>query len=156
MNKMSLGTDCKGHRGMWPVILIVICSFHIIISPVEARCWFTKGYEIRIHNDMILEPFSNVKFHCASKDHKIGYHNLSWSDSGDYFSWDFCDSIWGNTLYFCRFWWGNKQVALEVFNRKIAKELVGDNYVVYYAVTSRDVEREHLDTLGPLEVFPWQ
>lgn len=56
--------------------------------------------------------------HCQSKDTELGYHKLRVDED---FGWRFCDNGW-TTLYFCHIWWGNKQISLDVFNRKVRED----------------------------------
>lgn len=58
-------------------------------------------------------PQGTLRVHCASKDDDLGYHDLS---NGQEFMWTFSDNIWGTTLFFCHFWWGDKDKSFDVYN----------------------------------------
>ncbi|KAM3199039.1 hypothetical protein T459_26302 [Capsicum annuum] len=52
-----------------------------------------------------------LKVHCASGDDDLGYH---YPKVGEDFDWEF--NAWSNTLFFCYFWWGDKDNVFDVFN----------------------------------------
>ncbi|PHT81238.1 hypothetical protein T459_14253 [Capsicum annuum] len=53
-----------------------------------------------------------LQIHCTSKDDDLGYHNLTTNQD---FDWSFCELILCRFLFFCHFWWGSKEKALDVF-----------------------------------------
>ncbi|KAK4356839.1 hypothetical protein RND71_022449 [Anisodus tanguticus] len=57
------------------------------------------------------ENSPQLQLHCASKDNDFG--NAYPPLRTDY-KWEFCG--WYRTLYFCHFWWGDKDTAFDVFN----------------------------------------
>lgn len=72
-----------------------------------------SNYTIRVINNL-PQNSAPLKLHCASGDDELGNHNLN---AGGEFSWNFCKSPFGNTLYFCHVWWGTKlQRSFDVFN----------------------------------------
>ncbi|KAH6760416.1 hypothetical protein C2S52_009110 [Perilla frutescens var. hirtella] len=85
-----------------------------LFQPFAQGC---GGFEIEKYKMVVVNSLpknsSPLKLHCASGDDDLGYHNLT---VGQTFHWSFCQSFLDNTLYFCHFWWGKKQVAFDVFN----------------------------------------
>jgi len=60
------------------------------------------------HTDVIiintLVGNQDLKIHCKSKDNDLGEHVLQKDQT---FHWGFGISVFGNTLFFCSFQWGN-------------------------------------------------
>ncbi|EPS61842.1 hypothetical protein M569_12955, partial [Genlisea aurea] len=72
----------------------------------------THLYRVLIASE--LPPNSGqLKAHCASKDDDLGIHYL---DPDQSFLWKFCEDYWRRTLYFCHFWWGQRQISFDAFN----------------------------------------
>lgn len=76
----------------------------------------TPQYEVRVLN--YINPHSPMRIHCASGDDELGYHTLYYDQS---FHWHFRGNLFGRTLFFCRFWWNNKQKAFHVFDKDLHK-----------------------------------
>ncbi|KAL7148192.1 hypothetical protein ABFS83_06G161500 [Erythranthe nasuta] len=91
--------------------------------PQQCTCYFSSKYAVRVINN--LPPNEEaplvLHLHCASGDDDLGYHKLYVSNG---FSWNFCDNIWGTTLYFCHFWWnsrlGPKEKKFDAFTKKMS------------------------------------
>ncbi|KAG5588385.1 hypothetical protein H5410_048819 [Solanum commersonii] len=64
-----------------------------------------------IHNDL-PQNTPQLKFHCASGDDDLGYH---YPAIGSDFHWSFCATP--ATLFFCHFWWNEKDLAFDVYNQ---------------------------------------
>ncbi|KAI5678532.1 hypothetical protein M9H77_09482 [Catharanthus roseus] len=96
------------HKNFFFVILIVsFCTFQTT-QLVSGQL----GYIFHIHVANQLPVGSNpLLVHCQSKDNDIGYHTLNVNDE---FQWHFTQSL--RTLFFCHFWWDNKQAIFDVFN----------------------------------------
>ncbi|GFP79621.1 hypothetical protein PHJA_000105600 [Phtheirospermum japonicum] len=126
----------KNKLGFIRPLYLIALTFNIVVITFQAfhikGCSeFSPGeYILRIHNRIFVYPETNIplKVHCASKDREIGYHTVS--QSKDIF-WGLCMNIWRSTMYFCHFWWGNKEAAFEVFNNKIARKCSGDLFCLW-------------------------
>ncbi|KAG9148500.1 hypothetical protein Leryth_023615 [Lithospermum erythrorhizon] len=86
-------------------------------------------YEVHVINN--LPPNSpKLRIHCASGDNDLGYHDLNVNGS---FSWIFqLNIIIGKTLFFCHFWWENKDIRFDVFHGKIG--FCGDEKICAWIV----------------------
>lgn len=110
--------------------LIYIILF-LLITPLELsiakKCFFTPKYEIHVINN--LPSYSpQLKIHCQSGD----------DDFGEYFpllnedvNWSFCGDLFGRSLYFCHFWWDEKNKVFDVFND--IETCVKDGQVPYFS-----------------------
>ncbi|KAL7104536.1 hypothetical protein ACP275_08G251500 [Erythranthe tilingii] len=78
-------------------------SFCPVIIPV---------YQVHVVNNLPSKS-APLKIHCASKDTDFGFHTLLPNEE---FHWKFCVNFWWTTMYFCHFWWGEKDIAFEVYN----------------------------------------
>lgn len=54
-----------------------------------------------------------LRIHCKSGDDDIGYKVTH--ANGEYII-HFHENVWSSTLYFCHFWWGQKQQVFEIFS----------------------------------------
>lgn len=70
-----------------------------------------------------------LKYHCASKDDDFGDRQLNVNES---FTFSFCVKPFA-TLYFCHFWWNQKDKSFVVFKAKTDDSPDGKNY---YSVQS--------------------
>ncbi|XP_060180869.1 S-protein homolog 5-like [Lycium barbarum] len=77
--------------------------------------WGCKNAYIEEHHVHVLNELPihspKLKLHCASGDDDLGDH---WLDVGTDFDWEFCANP--STLFFCHFWWGEKNQVFDVFN----------------------------------------
>ncbi|EYU45223.1 hypothetical protein MIMGU_mgv1a024806mg, partial [Erythranthe guttata] len=71
-----------------------------------------RRHVIKIFNRM-PEGTPAITVHCASKNDDLGYRLLY---TGQDFNWSFRNNFWRNTLFFCRFSWGQKTIAFDVYN----------------------------------------
>ncbi|KAL0349990.1 UNVERIFIED_CONTAM: S-protein2 [Sesamum radiatum] len=78
------------------------------VGPAEV---FTVHVVNNLPNNM-----STLLIHCASKDDDMGNHTLYVNDD---FHWRFHVNFWVSTMFFCRFQWDSKNVAHEVFNKRL-------------------------------------
>ncbi|KAL9165275.1 hypothetical protein ABFS82_06G160800 [Erythranthe guttata] len=102
--------------------IILSCIFFLQATAIEEQnCFLTTKYEVRITNYLPIWSNIPMKVHCASGDDDLGYHKLYVSNG---FKWNFCDNIWGTTLYFCHFWWnsrlGPKEKKFDAFTEKMS------------------------------------
>lgn len=100
-------------------ILCFILSANIFQTTerVEAKCKPQDRFQINIGNNLPPNPHK-LEVHCASGNNDIGYHYI---DSGSNFHFSFCNSFFGNTLFFCHLWWFNRDKAFDVFKSKWAE-----------------------------------
>ncbi|KAL7105722.1 hypothetical protein ACP275_07G062200 [Erythranthe tilingii] len=54
-----------------------------------------------------------VTVHCESGNDDLGNHTLP--KLNNEFNWSFCESIFHNTLFFCRIQWGSKYLKFDVY-----------------------------------------
>ncbi|KAI5678833.1 hypothetical protein M9H77_09783 [Catharanthus roseus] len=80
-------------------------------------------YTVHVINNLPSNQFL-LKIHCASGDDDLGFHDLSVNQD---FNWTFNMNIFGTTLFFCHFWWSNKDKAFEVFNHDIGTKNCATN-----------------------------
>ncbi|KAL6552179.1 hypothetical protein OROGR_008333 [Orobanche gracilis] len=119
---MCTSTTTKGGLSSILLTLIIVITFHAF--PAFGGCGlFSKKYKIGISNIMprISEGHPRIfKVHCASGDVELGYRELASENS---FYWDVCLSdFWGETLFFCHFWYKDNEAVFDVFNWDISKD----------------------------------
>ncbi|OIT38472.1 hypothetical protein A4A49_61803 [Nicotiana attenuata] len=92
--------------------LVKIIFLLFIIMPKNTHsCKVSAfGYEVHVLNNLPANT-PQLKFHCASGDDDLGYHYPAIRTD---FSWNFCGAFY--TLFFCHFWWGDKDLSFNVFN----------------------------------------
>ncbi|EYU31433.1 hypothetical protein MIMGU_mgv1a023340mg, partial [Erythranthe guttata] len=88
------------------IFLLIILSLNFCYE-TEAK----KEALVKIYNRMPQGTTLTVQ--CASKNDNLGYRPLS---TGQDFNWSFRTNFWRTTLFFCRFWWGQKTIAFDVFD----------------------------------------
>lgn len=93
----------------------------LLLSPYCATCdknsFLTPYHEVHITNELPSNAHK-LTLHCQSKDDDLGYHDLR---VGQDFQWGFHRNMRGTTLFFCHFWWNNKQRAFAVYNSIISE-----------------------------------
>lgn len=90
----------------------------IFLVTIFIICAKTSSVEVNVINGL---PNNNnpLVVHCKSKNDDLGKRTLY---NGQGFDWKFKPSIWGNSLFFCHFWWGAKDTRIDVYNEdKIPK-----------------------------------
>ncbi|EPS72827.1 hypothetical protein M569_01935 [Genlisea aurea] len=99
------------------LLLFLLVSSRIVV--LEAGLCPLGRFNVTIFNNLPPEIGGSgdniVVTWCKSGDRDIGDRYL---DSGDYFSFDFCKHVFPNIVYFCHFYWGKKDKAIEVFRQK--------------------------------------
>ncbi|MFS8004764.1 putative plant self-incompatibility S1 [Helianthus anomalus] len=96
-------------------VLVLILGLNVV-NPCNGCPIILRGYVVHIKSDIIND---NVTVRCQSKDDDLGYHVLH-SPNLEY-QWKFCETISGSTLFFCHFWWQNKEQIFDVFNISMAQ-----------------------------------
>ncbi|KAL8048448.1 hypothetical protein ABFX02_07G066700 [Erythranthe guttata] len=89
------------------VVFLILLSLNFY-HEIEAK----RSHLIQIFNQM-PQGTSPLTIHCASKNDEFGYRPLP---TGQSFSFSFRTNFWATTLFFCRFWWGGKTTAFDVFD----------------------------------------
>ncbi|KAL7109307.1 hypothetical protein ACP275_06G168200 [Erythranthe tilingii] len=104
------------------VFFLVITSILQISS--AKKCILSNEVRVHVSNDL---PSNTVplKLHCASADDDLGNHTLMINQD---FSWRFCDGFFWNTLFFCHFWWGPSQIAIDVYSSHWVAQESDDKY----------------------------
>lgn len=101
---------------MKPYLNLLFAAIFLLKMAYAIRCPFTDKIEVHVINRL---PNPNLLLHCASGDTELGFHNTTTNYD---FNWSFCERTDGRTLFFCHLWWGPRQVAYDVFTRKIKKK----------------------------------
>lgn len=84
---------------------LLVLSFLLFVQQINA---------IDVHIvDGIEKNVPPLKFHCASGDDDLGMHTPKFKGSD--FKFSFKRNIFLETLFFCYFWWGSKNIAFEVY-----------------------------------------
>ncbi|KAF3671743.1 putative DNA-directed RNA polymerases II and IV subunit 5A-like [Capsicum annuum] len=97
---------------------ILLFILHIgNIYPAIAGNYNSVRYEVHIVSALPNDDIS-LWYHCASKDDEFGTHMLK---VGEEFHFRFIQNLWESTLFFCHFWWGEKQNAFDVFSNSLTK-----------------------------------
>ncbi|GFQ06871.1 hypothetical protein PHJA_002831100, partial [Phtheirospermum japonicum] len=82
--------------------------------------------EVKVHVINYLPLNSPIlKLRCQSKDNDLGYHTLPVNND---YHWSFCETLFGQTLFFCRFYWGSKQKVFDVFRAKYSREYNSEHF----------------------------
>ncbi|XP_022843408.1 S-protein homolog 2-like [Olea europaea var. sylvestris] len=97
---------------------IIFTLFIVLFLLAQELCAFklrpfhlTNGYDVHVVNGLPDSP-NPLWVHCASKDNELGTRILHVNED---FHWHFFEGVFGETLFFCHFWWGSKQMAFDVF-----------------------------------------
>ncbi|KAK4354881.1 hypothetical protein RND71_027075 [Anisodus tanguticus] len=102
--------NCSYIKTLFLLFILYINILQVKSSKFSEFFAGTKYY-IQVANN--LPPGSILKVHCASKQTDIGFHDIVQNDQ---IAWSFRETIFTDTLFFCHFWWGQKDKAFEVFN----------------------------------------
>lgn len=114
-------------RSSWSSWFIQI----LIISHLFQTC-FSKQH-VAITNRIVPGNGHPLVVNCASKDDDLGYHNLSLNQM---YTFSFHMNLWGTTLFYCHFYWGQKKAAFKVFDKNIYGQIAqGMNTYSYEART---------------------
>ncbi|KAI5683933.1 hypothetical protein M9H77_05161 [Catharanthus roseus] len=94
--------------------LFSILCISLIHGNIFASACFLLKYHICIVNNLTNNS-NPLTVHCQSKDNDIGYHTLRVNEE---IQWHFCTNF--RTLFFCHFWWNNKQAVFYVFKDNVS------------------------------------
>ncbi|KAL7109661.1 hypothetical protein ACP275_06G188000 [Erythranthe tilingii] len=92
------------------IVLLTTYPFQTVAADIPIVGCLTFKVQVHVVNN--LPPNSNLRLHCASGDDDLGFHNITVNYD---FKWKFCNSFWGDTLFFCNLWWGNKSVGFDAY-----------------------------------------
>jgi len=128
---MTISFHNMGVSAIRRLNLFIFLFFHI--SNTECRDMFTTyKYEVHIFS-WLPDNTDLLEFRCQSKDDDLGYHKLH---VGEGYYWKFKDNFFGNTLFFCHFYWQKKEKVFDVFNKDIECNIVafGTTHKCYWLV----------------------
>lgn len=104
--------DVSAIRGF--TLFLFLSIFHLSsINCRESYLWYDP-VEVHIVNGL-PDNTNSLLFRCQSKDDDLGYKTLL--VGGDYY-WTFHVNYLVSTLFFCHFYWQNKDLSFDVFNAK--------------------------------------
>lgn len=96
---------------------ILFFVLYISTSTVDS---FVNHWEVHIVNTLPNDDIP-LWYHCASGNHNFGYDILR---VGQDFHFDFkVNYPWKTTLFFCHFWWGEKENSFDVFSKGLMKHI---------------------------------
>ncbi|PIN14478.1 hypothetical protein CDL12_12880 [Handroanthus impetiginosus] len=107
------------------LVIVFVLSFNLV--DVARTLSLNKKYEVHIENDLPEDDPNPLLVHCASKDNEIINGTIP-RDKEIY--WHFHMNLFSRTVYFCHFWWGSRNKAFEVFNRKLRQFCEDDGYIL--------------------------
>nr|XP_043611811.1 S-protein homolog 20-like [Erigeron canadensis] len=115
---------------MAKLLTLLIAFLCIVVATTAKDCGGFKnnGWYMNVVNEMLNEP--KIQVRCASKDDDLGMKALGWNEGHH---WKFCDTLLGlngATVFWCHFYWGNKEQRFEVFNTTMRHQCneVGKDY----------------------------
>lgn len=91
-----------GYYAITSLILFLVLSLHHLRTTCEMH---DDSFYIYNADKVIIINTYPLFVHCQSKDDDLGYRTLL---VGQQFDWKFHIQFFGRTLYFCHFWWQNK------------------------------------------------
>lgn len=115
------------------IIIIIFCTYcdehsgiYVYGSPknqtVDPSIFET--FHVVVANRLPTEPPNPLVVHCQSKDDDIGIKTLHVNEQFQFrFKWGF------RTLFFCHYWWGDKQAVFDVFNRTLAHKYCNNKLI---------------------------
>lgn len=98
-----------------------IFSFIFVLNLVLANAWPFPTYFVYIH-DALPDHSSSLTLRCQSKDNDLGYKVINVNEE---YSFYFSLQIFDRTLFFCHFYWNNKDLRFDVFNKHIIDHCKG-------------------------------
>ncbi|XP_042476275.1 S-protein homolog 29-like [Macadamia integrifolia] len=93
-----------GFTSVIPVLIILAMMMEYSSSSVSG-CFTTTHKHVRVKN--MLAPGKRLHLQCQSKNDDFGEKALYYNQE---FTWDFCDTIFTDTLYYCDFWYNRNGV----------------------------------------------
>ncbi|OIT24854.1 hypothetical protein A4A49_55509 [Nicotiana attenuata] len=102
----------------------LILSLIFLLNLILAKSFgISSRYNVYITSNLPNNT-QPLTVHCQSGDDDLGYKVLHPNEE---FSFSFRRKVLiGSTLYFCHFWWENKDKSFEVFNNHIAEKDCGN------------------------------
>ncbi|KAM7466301.1 hypothetical protein LguiB_013863 [Lonicera macranthoides] len=91
--------------------LFVLLLCHLSCTKCEEYISWISKTEVHIVNGLPVNTWWLV-FRCQSKDDDLGYQKLL---VGQEYYWKFRVNLFGTTLFFCHFYWGDKDKVFDVF-----------------------------------------
>ncbi|GFP82866.1 hypothetical protein PHJA_000429700 [Phtheirospermum japonicum] len=114
------------------IYVLLSCILSYSINSRASACIIPPyKFEVCVMNKLPpnTEP---LLYHCASKDDDLGYRTLTTNKE---FRFGFCLKPW-RTLFFCRFNWGQKTKAFDVFNAKWVPKIPCKTHTCYWIAKS--------------------
>lgn len=96
------------------LFVFVWAKYGQVFAQEKRKCLFTNNYDVYITNRIPIDS-GPLSLRCQSKSDDLGNHTLVF---GQNFHWDFCESLFQNTLFFCHASWGSKQASFDAFKSK--------------------------------------
>lgn len=98
-----------------PYLVVLANLLQLALSEEKIHCGlFSHSYQVQIMNQVPSDsPWLRV--HCAAGDAELGYLTLPPNKD---FVFSFCSMTLSKTLYFCHVWWGSKDAAFVVFDKR--------------------------------------
>ncbi|KAM3247619.1 hypothetical protein P3L10_009386 [Capsicum annuum] len=97
-------------------------TFIFIMNLVLLNAWpWTSTFHVFIHN-ALPENSQPLTLRCQSKDDDLKTNVLNVNDVYDF---RFQLHVFGGTLFFCHFYWNNKDLIFDVFNNHISNHCGG-------------------------------
>lgn len=97
------------------IIFMIANLFQAMAFEEKRYCSiFLAKYTIYVAN--LLPPNTpELRAHCASKNKEIWNSTIALNQN---IQWNFCNSFFKRTMFFCHFFWGSNEASFEVFNSK--------------------------------------
>lgn len=141
-------------NGIRNLTLFLILSSHLSCTKCEELFNFLKGFNVHIVNGL-PDNTHQFFFRCQSGDDDLGYHSLL---VGEEYHWKFRINLFGDTLFFCHFYWQNKDKSFDVFNGNIyfpSCDAVKDGYHQCYWL-AKDDGFYFCDYMADLKSHDWE
>lgn len=106
------------------LFLIIFVNSNLLISTfasISVKKFCPAGTPIDYVVNKLTEP---LNARCQSGDKDLGNRTIAATNE---LSWDFCNNLFGRTLWFCHLYWGSKDKVFDVYNSKLAKKYCVNN-----------------------------
>lgn len=90
------------------LLSFVLLTFYIYCC--NGRIFYRHKVNLRIINE--VGEGAIINFHCKSKDDDLGHYVLA---PHQYFQFQFRPNLWGTTIFYCLFWWGNQTHWFDIY-----------------------------------------
>ncbi|KAI5647766.1 hypothetical protein M9H77_33771 [Catharanthus roseus] len=128
---------CNHLKTSFVFIFISLTLSAILVSGCLTFPPWIEKYHVHVANHLPNNSHP-LTVRCQSKDDDIGTHTLYVNEE---IQWHFC-TVNFNTLFFCHFWWANKDASLDVFNGDLS-DSCHNNFVNEGKYTCYWTVREH-------------